>query len=98
MAEHTEDPQREAFTGAGVREQRLETYLMGDAVVYEPEDPHAPPIGTPEAWNADRWDAGHDGPKSIGEAQRALAERISDPAAPDTIEVAGAYSRAECAE
>lgn len=49
------------------------------------------PIRTPEEWEADGWDAGREGPKSLAEAKAALAARIADPAAPDDESVAGAY-------
>lgn len=51
----------------------------------------AVPLRLPEDYEAEQWDAGRDGPKSLDEARVALAARIADPDAPDGDEVRGAY-------
>lgn len=45
----------------------------------------------PDEFEEHGWDAGREGPKSLEEAQAALAARIADPGAPDGPDVAGAY-------
>lgn len=45
----------------------------------------------PDDWEAVHWDSGRIEPKTLEEAQHALAERIADPHAPDGPEVVGAY-------
>lgn len=90
-----DDAQRSAFTGASPDDWAAEADLLADAVVHEPNEPHAEPIRTPEEWDATRWDEDRDGPKSIDEAREALAARIADPTAPDTEAVAGAYDGLE---
>lgn len=59
------------------------------------DDGDGQPIRTPEEWEAENWDAGREGPKTLAEAKEALADRIADPAAPDGDEVAGAYDDCE---
>lgn len=66
---------------AGVNLAECEVYSDGDER----------PIRTPEEFEADVWDAGREGPKTLVEAQAALAARIADPTAPDDESVAGAY-------
>jgi hypothetical protein len=60
------------------------------------EAEHAPAtsldgIRLPDDYEAELWDAGREGPKTVDEARDALAARIADPNAPDSDEVAGAY-------
>jgi len=48
-----------------------------------------------EEYEAAEWDADRAGPKTIEQARENLAARISDPAAPDTDDEAGAYDDEE---
>jgi hypothetical protein len=89
------DAQRRAFADAGHDDWTPPGRAFAGALVHDPDDPKPEPIKTPEDWDAEGWDADRDGPKSVGEARAALATRISDPHAPDTPAVAGAYDRLE---
>jgi len=89
------DPQRAAFVDAGDDDWATEAALLEGAVVHDPADPDAEPIRTPEEWHATGWDAERQPPKTLAEAQAALAGRIADPDAPDTEAVAGAYDELE---
>lgn len=70
---------------AGVNLAECEVYPDGDER----------PIRTPEDHEADNWDADREGPKSLAEAQAALAGRIANPSAPDGDEVVGVYDDLE---
>ena len=83
------DPQRLAFADASESDWDREPELLQYATVHLPGDPDAPPIRTPEEWEG--WDTDRQPPKTVAEAQSALAGRIADPDAPDTEDVAGAY-------
>lgn len=58
---------------------------------HDPLDEDAPPIRTPEAWDAAGWDRDREQPKTIDEAKEALAARIDDPRAPDDLSVYAIY-------
>jgi hypothetical protein len=49
------------------------------------------PIMTPEIYEANNWDDGREGPKTLDDAKAALLARIADPTAPDDESAAGAY-------
>lgn len=85
-----EDPQRRAFTGASMLDWGEIPFITR---LHNPDDPAAPPVKSPEDWDADGWDLDRERPKAIEEAQAALVARVADPAAPDTITSADAYSR-----
>ncbi|MFD5089308.1 hypothetical protein ACFWMR_01810 [Amycolatopsis thailandensis] len=89
------DPQRAAFVGASSEDWAAQAALLEGAVVHDPSDPDAAPIRTREEWDAEGWDAERQPPKTVAEAQAALAGRIADPNAPDTAVVAGAYDELE---
>lgn len=96
------DRQSRAF-----RDARPEDRVLDDDLLAFAEAVHHPPadglplgdliaeIKLPQAWEAENWDAGREGPKSVAEAREALAARIADPLAPDGDEVAGAYDDLE---
>lgn len=81
------DRQTDAYQGADHSDWATDPVLAGCVV----HDPSSPPDRTPEDW--DGWDFGRVGPKSLIEAQAALATRIADPDAPDDDTVASAYDR-----
>lgn len=91
MTRPQDDPQRRVFADAGESDWDREAELLEGAVVHVPGDPDAPPIRTPEEWHAEGWDTERQPPKTVAEAQAALAGRIADPNAPDTAVVVGAY-------
>lgn len=95
MKRPEEDPQLRAFADADESDWSREAELLEDAVIHVPGAADAPPIRTPEEWDAEGWDADRLPPKTVAEAQVALAGRIADPAAPDTEAVAGAYDELE---
>jgi hypothetical protein len=97
MTESEEDAQRRAFTEAGPYDW-AGTDLLEVEAVHAPGDPDAPPIRTPEEWDAAGWDADREGPKSLAEARAALAARIDDPAAPDPLAHLGAYNNLSYAD
>lgn len=77
------DPQRAVFAEAGESDWAAAAALMDDAVVHEPGDPDAPPIRTPEEWDAEQWDSERQPPKTAEEATAALAARVAVADAPD---------------
>lgn len=92
------DRQSQAFREASPEDRVLDEDLPGHAEAMHHAPPDGMPLGDliaeiklPDAWEAERWDAGRVGPKSLAEAREALAARIADSAAPDGPEVAGAY-------
>lgn len=89
------DPQRAAFADSEESDWARSAELMEGAVVHEPGDPEAPPIKSPQEWDAEGWDAERQPPKTIEESRAALAARIADPDAPDTEAHAGAYDALE---
>jgi hypothetical protein len=86
-----DDAQRRVFTDATEADWATDTGVLGVTVVHHPDDPGAAPIRTPEEWDATDWDADRGSPKDINDARAALAERITNPHAPDTPAVACAY-------
>jgi hypothetical protein len=87
------DLQRRAYSDASESDWAREAELLAGATIHLPGDPDAPPIRTPEEWEG--WDTDRQSPKTVAEAQAALAGRIADPDAPDTEAVAGAYDDLE---
>jgi hypothetical protein len=83
VTEPRSDPQHEAFAGAGESDWARAAELLDDAVVHEPDDPDAEPIRTPEDWDAEEWDSQRQPPKTLDEANGALAGRLATPEAPD---------------
>lgn len=79
--------QADAYRTAGPGDWATDPVLAGCVV----HDPGTPPDRTPQEWDATGWDAAQTGPKTLIEAQAALAARITDPAAPDDETALGAY-------
>lgn len=75
------DAQHAEFAEAGESDWARSAVLMEDAVVHEPGDPET--IMTPEEWDAAGWDNERQQPKTLDEANGALAQRLAMPEAPD---------------
>lgn len=96
MADPSTDPQDQAFRGAGP-----EDLWDGDLLVlrefHAVTQAHSPitdpgQLRGPNDYEQGRgWDQSRSTPKTLAEAQESLAERISDPSAPDTAAHAAAY-------
>lgn len=96
MSTPSHDPQSRAFREAGPADRwdgdlaALEDTAQG--WVHPPATSHAGLV-LPEMYeHGAGWDEHRDGPKSLHQAQQALAQRIADPSAPDTQIEADAYS------
>lgn len=81
MTDFEDDAQRRAFTEAGESDWAAQAKLLKYAVVHDPDS--SEPIVPPEAWDAADWDSQRQPPKTLVEAQAALAGRVADLDAPD---------------
>jgi hypothetical protein len=91
---HPSDPQSVAFreaTESDHWDDDVNALIAQEGAVYHDEATSIDQIRGPDAYETEDWDADRDGPKTIGEARVALADRIADPEAPDTDAEAGAY-------
>lgn len=89
-----DDPQSRVYreaTAADHWDDDVNALIEQEGAVYHDEITSIEDIPGPDAYEAEQWDTGRDGPKTIAEAREALAARIADPAAPDTDAEAGAY-------
>lgn len=82
MGDHARDTQAAAFRGATAADwvdddEMARLFEQGELAVA------TGPTRTVEEHEAEGWDAGRVGPKSLDEARAALAERVDDPSAPD---------------
>jgi hypothetical protein len=88
------DPQSRAFreaTEADHWDDDVNALIEQEGAVYHDEATSVDEVPGPDSYEADGWDVDRDGPKTIGEARVALADRIANPEAPDTDAEAGAY-------
>jgi hypothetical protein len=87
------DPQRAAYTDADETDWAHQATLLEGCVVHEPGD--LTDVREPDEWHAEGWDANRQPPKTLDEAKAALAARVADPDAPDTVDHLHAYDDLE---
>ena len=84
---------------AAYREMTEQDRIPDDELFEFAEKIHTPssePIHGPEWWEeGEGWDTGRETPKTVEEAEQALAARIADDTASDTADHAGVYREAD---